>query len=204
MPNCYYFTTRRSYRFGFEPSGLDPALTAFLEDSYIGLKTPMSITESSVYDFDINGDAGSVTANRFRIVFKQAATLPVTYKSINAYQHAADIAVEWIVENEINIARYEVEKSSDGVNFVKVNTSATSGANRISTVYRWMDANPSNGNNFYRVRSISPDGGFEFSKVVMVKMGIAGSGIRIYPNPVTDGIERITIQGKYIQPSFQK
>ncbi|MEP7111614.1 MAG: T9SS type A sorting domain-containing protein, partial [Ferruginibacter sp.] len=180
-------TIQCGYRFGFEPSNLDPALTAFLEDSYTGIKTPMSITESSVYDFDINEDAGSAAANRFRIVFKQSAALPVTFKSVKAFRKDADIVVEWTVENEINITRYEVERSSDGLSFVKVNSTVATGADRTSTVYSWLDPNPLTGNNFYRVSSISPDGGFAYYKVVLVKMGNSISGISIYPNPVTDG-----------------
>ncbi|MEO7768413.1 MAG: hypothetical protein ABIS01_13370, partial [Ferruginibacter sp.] len=109
-------TTQRSYRFEFEPIALEPTLMAWLEDNYTGVKTALSTMSSSNYDFLINSDALSASANRFRIVFKQNKTgvLPVTYKSISAYRKAGNIAVEWTVENELNVTRYEVEKSIDG------------------------------------------------------------------------------------------
>jgi subtilisin-like proprotein convertase family protein len=184
-------TTQRGYRFTIEPTNLPATLTAFLQDSYTGLNTPINVLNSSDFDFAINADARSSAANRFRIVFKQAdlGPLPVTFKSINASPKAGNIEVSWTVENELNIKNYEVEKSADGVIFKKVNTTAAKGTNRISTTYNWMDENAVSGNNYYRVRSIGADGKYDYTSVVLVKMGkVAAGGIRIYPNPVTDGI----------------
>jgi hypothetical protein len=41
------------------------------------------------------------------------------------------------------------------------------------------------GNNFYRILSYNQAGGFDYSRVVVVKLGKAGAGLSIYPNPVT-------------------
>ena len=182
-------TTQRAYRFEFDPAGLDPLLTAFLEDSYTNKKTVLSLAAKSMHDFVINSDPNSSVANRFRIVFKQiTAPLPVTYTRVNAYQEAQDIAVNWTVENEININKYEVEKSLDGGNFTSVSSIGAIGANRSTTDYKWLDKNPVNGNNYYRIRSVSADDKYEYSKTVVVKIAKSNGGIRIYPNPVTDGI----------------
>ncbi|MEP7144651.1 MAG: hypothetical protein ABI707_17345 [Ferruginibacter sp.] len=177
-------TTQRRYRLQFEPRGLDPILTAFLDDKYTGVKTALSVTSNSLYDFEINAAAASADVNRFRILFKVAAPLPVTCKSISAKQQAENIAVDWIVENEINISKYEVERSSDGINFKKVNITKAMGTGRTMD-YKWIDQNPLTSNNYYRVRSISPDGKYDYSKTVMVKFAIDYAGIQITPNPVT-------------------
>ena len=183
-------TTPQSYRFEFEPLNLDPLLTVVLEDSYTNKKTALSINAKSVHDFVINSDPESGVADRFRIVFKQVVTapLPVTYTRINAYQQVNDISVDWTVENEINTSKYEVEKSIDASNFTKVNTTIATGTNSSTTDYKWLDKNPVNGNNYYRIRSVSLDGKFEYSKTVVVNISKGSSGIRIYPNPVTEGI----------------
>jgi len=182
--------TQRKYRFEFSPENFDPALTAFLEDSYTGKQTPLNLAAATTHDFAVTTDAKSAVANRFRIVFKQivAGPLPVTFTSVKANRLADKIAVEWKVENEINISRYEVEKSADGINFAKAATTAATGSNSSSTTYNWLDANPLTGNNFYRIRSIGIDGSAEYSGIVVVKIGDLPSGIRIYPNPVTNGI----------------
>ena len=183
-------TTQRSYRFAIEPTNIDPSVTAFLEDSFTGKSTPINVLAANSFDFGITADVKSSAANRFRIVFRQAALgpLPVTFKTIKATEQTGKIAVNWTVENELNIKHYEVEKSADGLQFDKVNTTTATGANRISSGYDWLDFNPFSGNNFYRVKSIGIDGKFDYSEVVLVRMGTMASGIRIYPNPVTDGI----------------
>jgi hypothetical protein len=183
-------TTQRSYRFEFEPTNLDPGVTAFLDDSYTKQSTPVNVLANSTYNFVVNADAKSAVTNRFRIVFKQVGLgpLPVTFKTVKANELSGNIAVDWTVENELNIKRYEVEKSADGVSFAKVNTTAASATNSTTKDYRFIDVNPLSGNNFYRIRSIGADGQFDYSNTVLVKMGALSSGIRIYPNPVTDVI----------------
>ena len=183
-------TTQRNYRFAFQPAGFNPGIIAFLEDNYLGTKTMLSLLDISIYDFNVSGDIKSATANRFRVVFTTLPleVVPVTFKTIRAYKQALNIIVEWVVENEININKYEIEKSVDGINFEKVNTTFTSGANRSIANYNWLDNNPKIGNNYYRIRSVSIDGKYKYSSIVTVKQNNDFSGIRIVPNPVTNGI----------------
>jgi hypothetical protein len=88
-------TSKRSYRLEFEPTNMDPLLTAFLEDSFTGKSTPLNLQAKSVYDFDVSKDEKTAAADRFRIVFKQSVVLPVTFKTIKAYEKTTNIAVEW-------------------------------------------------------------------------------------------------------------
>ncbi|MEO5892975.1 MAG: T9SS type A sorting domain-containing protein [Ferruginibacter sp.] len=179
-------TTQRNYQFEFVPKNMNPLLTAFLEDSYKGTKTPVSVTSATTFNFSVNGEAKSAVSDRFRIVFKAAGAgpLPVTYSNIKAYQKSNDIAVEWTVENEIDINKYDVEKSIDGINFTKVNTTTAKGANAGTTNYGFLDVKVSQGNNFYRIVSYSKTGAVEYSRIVLVKIGKSAAGISIYPNPV--------------------
>jgi hypothetical protein len=182
-------TTQRSYQLAFDPTGLDPLLSVVLEDSYTGASTVLNPVAKSKYDFVINGNAASAASNRFRIVFKQITTgaLPVTFKSIKATKQAGNVAVEWTVENESNIKSYEVERSADGINFVTVNTRTTKGTSSAAD-YQFIDKNAVNGNNYYRVQSRDNDGKSGYSKIVLIKIENTVSGIRIYPNPVTNNI----------------
>jgi len=181
-------TSKRNYQFLFEPENLDSLLMAFLEDKHTGLKTALTVTSPSVFSFTITTAAGSAAPDRFSISFKQATPLATAIVNVKARQKGSGIVVEWTMENETDIVNYEVEKSSDGVVFNKVNNTAATGANRTSTSFNWLDANPLSGNNFYRVRSIGIDGKFDYSTVVLVKMGTMESNIRIYPNPATDNV----------------
>lgn len=182
-------TSQRNYNFEFIPQNFNPALNAFLEDRYTGLKTPINLTTTSSFNFTINSDTVSAASDRFKIVFKNSLTagpLPVTFKSIKAYHQNDHIAIEWTVENELNISKYELEKSIDGITFTKIYTTPSKGFNTLSSTYPYLDKNLFAGNNFYRVLSYSQTGGtFEYSRVAVVKINEQTQEINIFPNPVT-------------------
>lgn len=195
--------TQRSYNFEFIPQNFNPELTAFLEDRYTGSKTIISLNTKSILNFTVNSDTISSASDRFKIVFKNIAAvpLPVTYKSIKAFQQNKNITVEWSVENEINISKYEVEKSIDGVHFTKINTTTAKGINGGNATYTIIDKNILQGNNFYRILNYKETGAFEYSRIVIVKVNEISSGISIYPNPVTGNTIGVAINnlpaGKY-------
>jgi hypothetical protein len=139
-----------------------------------------------VVDFTVTGDALSLAPDRFRIVFKSSNPVPVTFRNIKAAQQGKEIKVEWKVENEINIRRYDVEKSADGRIFSKVNEVQTIGS---SNTYNWIDKQPASGDNFYRIRSIDVNGAAGYSQTVKVNISkTTGNIFTIYPNPVMDGM----------------
>ena len=101
-----------TYKFDFMPSNMQAAgLGAFLQDAYTNTESAISLSANSAYQFVVNTDAGSFAANRFRIVYRPIVPLPVNFNGIKAYQKQNSIQVEWTVSNEINISKYEVEKS---------------------------------------------------------------------------------------------
>ena len=55
--------------------------------------------------------------------------------------------------------------------------------------YSGYDAQPKNGDNYYRIKIEGTDGKISYSEVVKVTIGNAGTGIQIalYPNPVREG-----------------
>ena len=176
----------QKYRFEFIADQLDlQGLTGFLIDNYLHTSTPLNLNGSTIADFNIVNIPGSYAANRFRIVFTPALVLPLSFTSIKAYQQNKDIAVEWKVENESNLKQYDVEKSVDGNNYAIVNTIAAN--NSALSNYKWLDVNPSEGNNYYRVRSTDVNGKIAYSTVVKVYMGKGKQRISVYPNPVVNG-----------------
>ena len=171
------------YRLELIGYNFDPVLVGFLEDSYLHTTTTLNLLGTTTYDFIVTGEAASAAANRFRIVFKNSAPLPVSFTSIAAAKKANGNEVEWKVDNEINISSYEVERSIDGINFTKTGAVAAGG----NAVYNWLDAYPVNGDNFYRVKSISNRGTVQFSRIVKVTAVKGKTGFTVYPNPSTDG-----------------
>ncbi len=192
-------STTRNYQIAINSAYLsDPNLSAFLEDKYTGLATAIDLDNPLEYNFTINSDVASKNPNRFIITFKQNTVLPVTYSDVKAWQTGKNIAVQWKVENPLNIKNYNVEKSTDGVSFVSVNTQAATGSTAGTAIYSWIDLKAVTGNNFYRIRNTDLDGSSAYSKTVLVNIDEITAGMKVYNNPVTNGV--IDLQLKNMLP----
>ncbi len=118
-----------------------------------------------------------ISNNNFSIA---VGTLPVTITNIKAYQKNAGVQVEWTVLNETNINSYDIEKSSNGINFTKVGNVTATNAN----MYNWLDASPADGNNYYRIKVIDNSGDIKFTETVNVRIGKEKNIINVVNNPI--------------------
>jgi hypothetical protein len=179
-------TTVRSYQFEFIPTNLN-ATEIILQDSYLKTNTNLNLTTATKINFTIDANAASAATDRFRIVFRMAIVLPVTISSVKAAQQNNNIAVEWKVENEINMRAYEVEKSTNGTVFTSMYAVNVNGSANANNTYNWLDVNAAQGNNFYRIKSIGNNGEVKYSAIVKVNINSSKtSSMKIYPNPVTN------------------
>ena len=178
-------TTIQNYLLEIECAGL-PNCTPYLEDVYLHNSQLLTAPGTTAINFSINSDTASANPNRFRIVFKQVPTLPVTITSIKAWKQNKDIAVEWKVENQLNIREYIIEKSTDGRHFSPVGTQVASGNPTGTMAYNFVDEQPFTGNNYYRIRCNSNSGFIQYSKIVLVNTD-KNQSVIVYPNPVVNG-----------------
>ena len=182
----------RTYQLRFAPENMQSSgLEAFLIDKFLNTNTPVSLIDSSFINITVTANAASSTADRFKVVFSPMSALPVTFTSVKAWQKNAGIAVEWKVENESNMQQYEVEKSLDGTNFLKVANVAAN--NRGAGDYTWLDQKAGSGYNYYRIRSIDGNGQSSLTQIVKVFIGNASQEISIFPNPIANGIINIQL-----------
>jgi hypothetical protein len=161
-----------------------PNLSAFLEDKFLKTLTTINLDDTTNYTFAVTAAAASKAADRFRIVFKPITVLPVVFTSIKATQQSGKVAVEWAVSNQLNIRQYSIEKSTNGREFAAVGSQAAIGVNGSSQTYTWLDVNPANGINYYRIKSVDANGGFKYTSVVKVILGKGAPSFTISPNPV--------------------
>ena len=157
-----------------------------LVDQYTGTSSMLDLNGNYEYAFTVDANAGSYAADRFKIVYYQAAPLPVSFTTIKAWQQGQGntVKVEWSVDNQINISRYQVERSGDGRSFTAIGSQAAMGINGAAMTYALLDAAAINGDNFYRIKSIGLAGDVQYSKVVKLRLGKLVEAISIYPNPV--------------------
>jgi hypothetical protein len=114
--------------------------------------------------------------------------LPLTLIEFKGKKQAASILLDWTTSSEINLSRFEIERSTDGHLFEKIGTVTASGNSSAIRSYVFTDNHPSPAAvNYYRLKMIDNDGRFTYSNQ-LVFMG-EGSGMiieKIGPNPFAD------------------
>jgi hypothetical protein len=173
---------QQSYNWKIAPRNIDaPGRTAWLVDKFLNTTSSISLTDTSSFDFVVNNNAASYAADRFKIVFKVNVVLPVTITSISAVRNPdRSIKVRWSVENELNIDKYEVERSADGIRFSGIITNAATNSRNYSK----DDLSPLSQDNYYRIKATSNNGQVQYSAIVKVAPLKTDGLISVYPNPV--------------------
>ncbi len=170
-------TSAKAYRFAIHPINFTTNETAFLEDSWLNSSTPLNLNAVNEIDFTISGNIASSNPNRFRIVFKQASTLPIQSIDISGMSKEQFNVINWTVSGEQNISHYELQRSTTGVEFNKVGIHAQP-QNTSTATYTSTDVQPLKGDNFYRIKAVGNDGNEQFSKVINLKREAASPNIR--------------------------
>jgi hypothetical protein len=162
---------------------------------------PVSLVSNTEYNYTVDASAGSKAADRFRIVFKPQAPLPVTITQVRAFKQNSDIAVEWVAANQINVSSYQIEKSTNGRDFAFASTQVARGGEGATITYNWLDVNAVQGGNYYRIKCVDRNGAFKYSTIVKVLIGKGATSVTVSPNPVEAGMMNVQFvnaeKGKY-------
>ncbi|MBS1663792.1 MAG: M36 family metallopeptidase [Bacteroidetes bacterium] len=122
---------------------------------------------------------------------KYAVTpLPVNFLSFEAKKQGAVVGLHWVVNNEINVDSYVIERSGDGSVFTAIGTTAENATGD----YAFTDAQPLSGRNFYRIRELDRDGRPTFSAIRVVQFGDGGLVVRVVPVPTYTNSVQLEIE----------
>ena len=132
--------------------------------------------------FDTSGNLFIADYSNNRIRKVTYKTLPVTINSFLAKAKNNGITINWQASTELTTAKFIIQHSTDGISFTTIGTvkAIGSGANG----YEFIDNNPANGTNYYRLESVDRDGASSFSKVVSAEIVDSKYEIVVVPNPV--------------------
>lgn len=186
LPLKLWKTSVKKYRFIAEMSGLSAVSQAYLIDKYLHTSVVIASSGKSDYAFEITKDVASAASDRFAVVFG-SAVLPVTITKLKAYLDNSDAHLTWTVQNEVNVAHYEVEKSLDGHSFSSIATVAVKNETGLNKTYDFLDLQPATGDNFYRIKSIDKNGKSTYTTIADVTINGGIMTVQILPNPVVNG-----------------
>ncbi|RYY91159.1 MAG: hypothetical protein EOO11_23130, partial [Chitinophagaceae bacterium] len=126
-------------------------------------------------DISLGGDQGAII-------------LPVTFLGITAKKDIAGTRIDWEVADEVNVARYEIERSADGNNFMPIGSVKANG----KPGYHFNDATAANlGTAYYRVKNVDIDGHFKYSSVARISGKTSAIVLKAFPLPAAN---QLTVQ----------
>jgi hypothetical protein len=137
-------------------------------------------------DDDDDGSAGQVYIFQSTL---DPPILPLELLSFTGYHDGKSNVLEWTTVSETNTDRFEVEKSTDNLNFEFIGNVRAAGNSSSPKSYGLVDQKPAIGMNYYRLKMFDLDGSYEYSKVISINTNESSSQstgiVNVYPNPTT-------------------
>jgi Secretion system C-terminal sorting domain/Phospholipase/Carboxylesterase len=123
--------------------------------------------------------------------------LPVVWKSFTGSVNNNKASLQWVISNQQDVAKYNVEKSADGNAWSEIATVPAQKYNGGSDqVYAYTDPTATDVS-FYRIKQTDLNGQFTYSSVVKIGQNKdAAVHVKIFPNPfnrqISIGLSNIT------------
>lgn len=125
--------------------------------------------------FTLGNKVGGINPLPIELLSFQAT--PVDHKKV---------LLEWATASEKNNDHFEVERSTDGVNFeyLKPIKAYGNGTSTTKQTYSTPDTDPYTGISYYRLKQVDQDGKYTYSNVVSVNLTENEGTFTFYPNPL--------------------
>ena len=153
----------------------------------------------------LDGDDYGIYTQKYSL----SGMLPVELLAFTGQAIEHQVLLEWQTATEINNSHFDVEWSTDGINFApnassgswkKIGEVAGAGTTTESQFYEFIHKNPVNGNNYYRLRQVDLpagqaglpigqafNGGFEYTNIIQIIIEVSNSqAVKVYPNPASN------------------
>lgn len=115
-------------------------------------------------------------------IYGAGTPLPIELASFRVEAAGHTHVLDWACVSEINTAYFDIERSANGRDFKSIGRTNAAGTTEATTNYHFVDAQPLQGMNYYRLKQVDRDGKYAFSKVLSIQNSGAAE-IRVYPNP---------------------
>lgn len=112
-----------------------------------------------------------------------AINLPVELVAFDAEAVHSTTLLRWTTATERQCAFFEIQRSTDAVQWEILGKTPCSWWSNQMTDYRFTDAAPATGLNYYRLRQVDANGSFAFSPIVSVRHGQTGVQLRVAAHP---------------------
>jgi hypothetical protein len=144
--------------------------------------------------------SGDNTADNSASSTVEVVAAPVPVKLLNFYAllDNCEPALKWTTEYEVNIDRFQIERSTDNGNDWKMIGSLPAtelGSTKSNYLFRDNNSAVLKNKIFYRLKIIDKDGSFKYSEILLVNINCKTTTLNVYPNPVKNGKLYVSVLG---------
>jgi hypothetical protein len=189
-------TTNSSYNLSFTNFNQIPSNKAIvLVDKLNNSITNLRLTPN--YTFTINNSISASFGKRFLLIITdQLNALPVKLIAFSGNNRGKHNELLWTTSNEKNMVSYDVQRSTDGINFETIGLIKPSNISTTSN-YLFDDYTFKNQTNFYRLKMVDSKT-IEYSNTIVISNELktnAISLVNVFPNPANKTINISIPQG---------
>ena len=119
-------------------------------------------------------------------IFNTATPLPVTLTTFTAAREGDAAMLRWNTASEQNSLRFEVERSTNAVDYQGVGSQKAAGSSSSARAYSFADATAGGGAHYYRLKQVDIDGTSSYSPAVFLAARTTSNAAllrSVYPNP---------------------
>ncbi len=173
-------------------SGFDPAtsqITHYTGGQWQDLGVPTNATDDNTYSSDHKyREATNITSFSPFGAKSNGSNLPVELLYFYGEQQNENVLLDWQTATEINNSHFDVEWSTDGLEFQKIGEVQGNGTTTDVHFYDFLHENPCRDvfikRHYYRLRQVDLDGTYEYTNTIQVTFEQSNSStIKIFPNP---------------------
>jgi len=130
----------------------------------------------------IDGTAGSNCS--YTLTAFNATVLPIVLKYFTAWKRPDANRITWMTTEEKDFDHFEIEKSIDALNFIKIGTSVAKGGSKKETSYSFDD-NEMKTVQYYRLKQVDKNGKFSYSNIIKVNRDDMTNAKVIFSNKIS-------------------
>ena len=119
--------------------------------------------------------------------------LPIELLTFNGTSVLLGNQIDWSTATETNNNYFDLERSSNGSEFTKITTVNGAGNSVAVRNYQYLDKNPMNGMNYYRLKQVDNNGGYDYSAIIVIdNANDDTASVEVYPNPSNDFVNIVS------------
>lgn len=167
-----FIPAERYFKLRFSPTGSGGMSRMIMDDLSISSNGASNV---SFVGYDLNTAGTNFDCN---------SPLPVTFQNFNVVKENLIHILDWQTTQETNNDYFNVQRSGDAVNFVEIGIVRSKSVPENGVYfYQFIDEQPLNEINYYRLKQVDIDGTTAFSKIIAITAEKPDTELVLFPNP---------------------